>query len=98
LSGIVPQLLLGDTMPKHGRFHREYEGEDVRRSTEHEDGAMMPSGHGQHANMPQEVVMREFGKSHYGMPENLNDGMGGIDKQIGTDEGDLHKRMKPKKV
>ena len=62
------------------------------------DGGMMPSGMGSHANMPTEVVMKEWSKTQVGMPESLNDGITGIDGQIGADNAKKHSGLSPKKV
>lgn len=69
-----------------------------QRAQEHSDGEMMSSGGGEHANMPQSVVMRDWASSHNYMSEGLNDGKSGIDAQVGEDEGQAHRHLKPKKV
>lgn len=66
------------------KFYGSYEGIDERRRQEASDAAMMGSARG-HANMPQEVIMKDYPKVGSSMPENLDDTMKGIDKQIKAD-------------
>ncbi len=80
------------------RFYGSYEGKAGREAQEASDGGMIPSGQGSFANMPTTLVMREWGKTQVGMPENINDGMSGIDSQIGADNSKKNAHMLPKKV
>jgi len=80
------------------RYHGSYEGKSGREAQEASDGGMMPSGQGSFANMPQQVVMKEWSKTQVGMPESLNDGITGIDGQVGADNSKKHSGMSPKKV
>ena len=84
----------------HNSKHHEgfYEGIDERRHQEHADASMIPSGHGSHANMPGEVIMKEYSRPHGYSPENLDDTIHGIDNQIGHDNSQKHRGMKPTKV
>ncbi|MCK9570528.1 hypothetical protein M0R72_16390 [Candidatus Pacearchaeota archaeon] len=68
------------------KFHGSYEGMDERRSQERSDAAMMGSARG-HSNMPEEVIMKDYPKPGGYMPENLDDTIKGIDKQIKSDSG-----------
>jgi len=85
---------------KHHAGHEGmYEGVDERRKQEAEDSSLFGGSHHMYfANMPTEVIFKTVGRPHSGMPENLDDTMKGVDRQIGTDEMDLHKHLHPKKV
>lgn len=61
-----------------------YAGMDSRRATERSDAGMIPTKRGI-ANMPQEVVYREWPTVGYNMPEGLNDSISGIDRQMRDD-------------
>jgi len=50
------------------------------------------------ANMPTEVVFKQYPASSGFLPENLNDGMSGIDGQMGLDNAKKRGSLKPKKV
>lgn len=80
------------------RFHGSYEGKDARVAQESSDGAMMPSGIGSYANLPQELVMREYPKVGGYSPEGLDDSIRGIDGQVSDDNSKKHSHLKPKKV
>lgn len=85
-------------MPK--RFHEgsTYAGHDKRRMQEIQDGHMLNEDHSAIANMPQEVKMHEWPSVHEYLPEELNDTISGIDRQIGMDIGQRNKHLHPKKV
>ena len=80
------------------RFHGSYEGMDERRAQEREDSAMMGEMVGSHANMPQDLVIKNYPKAGYSMPEGLDDTIGGVDSQITEDGSKRRSNMKPKKV
>lgn len=80
------------------RFHGSYEGKSGRDAQEASDGSMIPSGQGSFANMPQNVVMREYPKAYDGMPENLDDTIRGIDKQIKQDNSKKYAHLQPEKA
>jgi hypothetical protein len=84
---------------KHAGHEGAYEGVDQRRKQEAEDSSLFGGSHAKyHANMPTEVIFKTVGQPHLGMPEDLDDTMKGVDRQINTDESDLHKHLHPKKV
>jgi hypothetical protein len=56
------------------------------------DGGMIGGGTGQ-ANMPQNVIMKNYPKDGSYMPENLNDGLSGIDSQISSDKSGAKKNL-----
>jgi hypothetical protein len=47
-----------------------------------------------HANMPTEVVMKEYPKMGYGLPEGYEDNIGGIDSKAMKDHTKIVSQMK----
>lgn len=80
---------------RHGMGH--YEGAEARRAQEHEDASMIREDHNAVANLPQNVIMRPYRDGSYGIPEELDDTMRGIDNQIGKDDSQMMKAFKPHK-
>ena len=74
------------------KFHA---GIDARREQESKDSSMI-SGKGSFANMPQEVIMKDWSTPNHYLPENLNDKASGIDAQKSLDNP--ARIYKPKKV
>jgi len=60
------------------------------------DGAMIGGATGI-ANMPTEVVQKYYPKGGGFLPENINDGLSGIDKQVSRDEGKTKSNLSPTK-
>ena len=48
--------------------------------------------------MPQNVIFKKYPPSSGYLPENLNDGLSGIDSQIGKDNSKKSSNLKPKKI
>lgn len=73
------------------RFHEA-------RAQEHADGEMIGNNNSAHANMPTEVVMKNYPDASSYLPENINDGGTGIDEQLRMDNSKKNSKLKPKKV
>lgn len=67
------------------RFHGSYEGVDERRRQEHADSMMISEDKGAVANLPQQVVMREWPSVGYTGFEGLDDTIRGVDQQMNDD-------------
>jgi len=78
-------------------YDGDYAGQDARRAQEEADFGMI-SGKGEFANMPQNVVFKAYPKPAEYMPENINDGLSGVDSQIKMDVGKRNAKFAPKKV
>ena len=63
----------------HGYFGGDYAGYDVRREQEYRDGEMIAEDHTAIANLPQQVIMREYPRTPY-MTFELNDSITGVDE------------------
>lgn len=50
------------------------------------------------ANLPQNVMIKAYSKNDNYMPEDINDGISGIDRQIGADNSKRKAHNVPKKV
>lgn len=75
-----------------------YEGHVDRRRQEMMDAGMIHEDHSAIANMPQEVMIKSYPKSGYGLEAGLDDSIRGVDKQIDLDGSLRSKNNVPKKV
>jgi len=82
------------------RFHSDgqYAGLDARRRLENTDSSMLNEDRSAIANMPQEVKMHPWPNSYSYLPEDIDDTITGINRQIGGDGSQLKKNLNPKKV
>lgn len=62
------------------------------KAQENSDGAMIGNSSGP-ANMPQEVIRKNYPKNGSYLPENINDGLSGIDEQISSDVSGAKKNL-----
>lgn len=76
-------------------FYSSYE---QTKAQETRDGGMIRADHKAVANMPQSVIYKEWPSPRGYMPENLNDTISGINKQIGSDHGKTMKHFQPKQI
>lgn len=79
-------------------YSGSYEGMSGRRTQEMQDGGMIREDHNAIANMPQEVMIKPYRESGSYMPENLDDKISGIDRQIDLDDSHRNRHLAPKKV
>lgn len=70
-----------------------YEGMNASQKLEAKDGAQVPSGKGKIANMPTEVVIKDWEGRTYVMTEEYGDSKKSIDKQIEQDMSKLKSIM-----
>ena len=83
----------------HKKVHGEhYSGHEERRKQEREDAGMIHEDHNAVANLPQEVMMKMYPNADYGMPEELDDTIRGIDRQMDKDDSKRKEHFAPKKV
>ena len=59
-----------------------------------QDGGMIG---GTSALLPENVIMKKYPKGSGYLPEGLNDGLSGIDKQVSADTNDAKKGLSPDK-
>ncbi len=81
---------------KHSEGH--YEGHSGRRHQEMHDAGMIHENHSAIANMPQEVMIKPWPDAGTYMPENLDDTIKGINRQVAMDDGKRSQHNVPKKV
>ena len=74
-----------------------YEGHEGRRKQEMEDGGMIREDRSAIANLPQEVMMKAYPKTGPYMPEDLNDTISGVDKQMSGDDSQRRRSFNPHK-
>ena len=75
-----------------------YAGGGARRRQELEDAGMIYEDHSQIANLPQEVMMKPYPRTGPYMPEDLDDTIKGVDKQMDYDDSQRARNFFPKKV
>lgn len=75
-----------------------YAGMEPRRRQELEDAGMIHEDHNALANMPQEVKMTYYPREGGYLPEDLDDTLGGVDRQMAYDNGKKMEHFYPKKV
>lgn len=74
-----------------------YEGEENRRKQEMMDSGMIHEDHSQVANLPQEVMMKQYPRTGPYMPEMIDDTIRGIDRQMDEDDSKRAANFKPHK-
>lgn len=74
-----------------------YAGFDDKKRRELEDGNMIREDRGAIANLPQNVVYRQYGYKAYGTPEELMDDITGVDRQMEMDDRKMQRFMQPEK-
>ena len=79
------------------KYDEHYAGMDPRRRQELEDSMMISEDHTQIANLPQQVMMKEYPKVGYGGHYNLDDTVRGIDNQINDDTDEMKRELHPEK-
>ena len=62
------------------------------------DEGMISEDRSAMANLPQQVVIKKYSTPEGFLPENLNDGLSGVDKQISLDNAKKRGSLVPKKV
>jgi len=83
---------------KHHGMHGSYEGHESRRHQEVKDSYMIKEDHSAIANMPQQVMIKPWPAGYSYLPEDLDDSIHGIDRQLGMDDGQTRRHNVPKKV
>lgn len=77
----------------------EYAGmEGGRRTEEMQDGGMIREDRSKIANLPQEFMIKEYPKAGGYMPEDLDDTISGVDKQLDGDRNGVRKDFHPRKT
>lgn len=78
--------------------HYAEDSEGARRTKAMQDGGMIESDFSAVANLPQNVMMKSYEKTGPYMPEELDDTIVGVDKQMDYDDSQRRKTFNPKKV
>ena len=74
-----------------------YAGAEPRRRQELEDAGMIHEDHSAIANLPQEVMFKMYPKAGYAMPEDIDDRLSGIDRQMDKDDSKRKQHEMPHK-
>lgn len=82
----------GDLGPEY------YSGAAARYAMERKDAGMIHENHNAVANLPQEVMIKPWPMAPGYLPEMLDDGISGIDRQLSLDNAQKRKGFDPKKI
>lgn len=75
-----------------------YAGADPRRRQEMRDANMIHEDHRAVSNLPQNVIMKSYGDAGGYLPEDLDDTIAGVDRQMNYDGKKRNDGFYPKKV
>jgi hypothetical protein len=75
-----------------------YAGRDATKRMEHHDSMMISEDSSAIANLPQNVIMKDWSDHEAYLPEILDDTIVGINKQINYDDKKRAEHFVPKKV
>ena len=75
-----------------------YAGAANRNRQEFEDGGMIHEDNRAIANLPQEVMIKDYPKIDMYMPGDLNDGISGIDREGYANSHIARRQLKPRKA
>ena len=82
-----------DSRLKEAMGREHYAGKDERREQERKDFMMISEDHSSMANLPQQVMMKEYPKFMYGLDPDLDDTVRGIDKQMYDDMNQMKRHI-----
>ena len=74
-----------------------YAGAEPRRRQELEDAGMIHEDHSAIANLPQNVMIKDYPTGGYYLPEGINDRLSGIDHQMDYDDNKRRQNFNPHK-
>jgi len=75
-----------------------YSGAAARHAQERKDSGMIYENHSAIANLPQEVMIKPWPVAPGYLPEMLDDGISGIDRQLSLDDARKRAGFEPKKI
>lgn len=94
----------GASMAQKKRFHAKmdlgssfYDSYDTARAQERRDASMLHEDRTAIANMPQQVIYREYPKVRGYLNPNLDDTISGIDRQMEMDNKKRDENLQPEK-
>ena len=76
----------------------DYAGRDATKRMEHHDSLMIREDPSAIANLPQNVIMKDWADHEAYLPEVLDDTIVGVNKQINYDDRKRAEHFMPKKV
>lgn len=76
----------------------KYAGADAKRTQEMQDAGMIRENPAAIANLPQEVMMKPYPRYGNYLPEELDDTIAGVDRQMNYDNDKRREHFMPKKV
>lgn len=74
-----------------------YAGMNTRDHNQYKAGEYVSESHNGYADMPQNVEYKKYAETPFGLDHYLDDGIGGIDRQVAEDRNMVRKGLAPKK-
>ncbi len=86
-------------MAKHKKYHDSgrHEAHEARRHDEMSEAGMIREDHSKIANLPQEVMMKPYPAAYSYEPEEYDDTIRGVDRQLAMDDNKRKKHWNPHK-
>lgn len=78
------------------RHHKSQRVAKMYQSSSH-DGVLIKEDRSKHANLPTEVIMRNYADTGYPMDERMEDTYNAVERQLAQDAAGLRKAFKPSK-
>ena len=75
----------------------EYAGMESRDRNQYRSGEYVSESHNGYADMPQHVEYKKYAETPFGLDHYLDDGIGGIDRQVGYDRSQVKKGLQTRK-
>lgn len=75
-----------------------YSGASARYAMERKDAGMIHENHSAIANLPQEVMIKPWPSRPGYLPEDLDDAISGVDRQLALDDAGRKAGFEPKKI
>lgn len=82
---------------KHHMAQGRHEAHESRRHGEMSEAGMIKEDHNAIANLPQEVVMKPYPYAYSYEPEEYDDTIRGVDRQLSMDDSKRNKHWNPHK-
>jgi len=89
-------------MARHHKSHKngamgEYAGMESRDRNQYRSGEYVDESRNGYADMPQHVEYKRYAPTPFGMDHYLDDGIGGIDRQVAHDRSQVKKGLQTRK-
>jgi len=90
-------------MARHHKSHKmsgsmgRYDGMETRDRNQYRSGEYVDESRNGYADMPQQVEYKKYAETPFGLDHYLDDGIGGIDRQVRYDRDQVKKGLQTRK-